>query len=175
MSTRKRYVLQSKASGKQASRADQAALANRLKAKEISKAGYGGGISDLLLPRTPKEKATLQNVENLYDAVEVTMRAGGERAEAREEVEKEHALIVALAELYFRSARYTRHQSVTIKSFTCWICDELLNHRTEACKLIFKHSPALADRQNPDWWQKRIALRRKQLKAQHADKVKTES
>ena len=175
MSTRKRYVLQSKATGKQASRADQATLANKLKAIEISRAGHGGGITDLLLPKTSQEEATLQKVEKLYDAVEVTIRAGGERAQVRAEVEKEHALIVALAELYFKSDRCKQCQSVTVKSLTEWICGELKNHQTEVCKLIFRHSPALADRQTPDWWQKRIALRRKQLKAQDANKVKTES
>ena len=65
MGNRKHYVLQSKATGKQASRADQAMLANKLKAREISTAGQGGGIADLLLPRTPKEKAALQKVEKL--------------------------------------------------------------------------------------------------------------
>jgi hypothetical protein len=175
MGNRKHYVLQSKATGKQASRADQAMLANKLKAREISTAGQGGGIADLLLPRTPKEKAALQKVEKLYDVVQVTKRAGGERAQAREEVEKEHFLIVALAELYSKSGGHGQHQRETVKNLTEWICGELKNYRTEVCKLIFRHSPALADRQTPDWWQKRIALRRKQLKAQDANKVKTES
>jgi hypothetical protein len=175
MGNRKHYVLQSKATGKQASRADQAMLANKLKAREISTAGQGGGIADLLLPRTPKEKAALQKVEKLYDVVQVTKRAGGERAQAREEVEKEHFLIVALAELYSKSGGHGQHQRETVKNLTEWICGELKNDRTEACKLIYKHCPALAERQKPDWWERRIAARRKQLKGQEMTAVKTES
>lgn len=175
MTSRKHYVLQSKVTGKQASRADQAALANKLKAKELSEAGYGGGVVDLLLPKTPEDEACLNQVAQLYDAVEVTKRANIERAQARASVEKETSLMVALAELYLKSDRSSQPQSISVKSFTRWICDELKNHRTEACQLIFKHSPALADRQNPDWWERRISLRRKQLKAQDAGEIRTES
>lgn len=175
MGTRKHYVLQSKATGKQASRPDQAAFAIKLKTKEINEAGHGGGIVDLLLPRASKEQADLDRVEQLYDAVEVTKRENVEREQARVTVEKELFLMVTLAELYLESDRYEQHKSLTVKSLTNWICDELLNHTSSATRLVLKHSPALADRQNPDWWQRRIALRRKNLKMQDAGEVKTES
>ena len=60
---KKHYVLRNKVSGKHASRTDQATLANKIKAKEISDSGRGGGIVDLLAPKTVEEEDELKKVE----------------------------------------------------------------------------------------------------------------
>jgi hypothetical protein len=175
MNTKKHYALRNKVSGKHASRTDQATLANKIKAKEISDSGRGGGIVDLLAPKTVEEEDELKKVEQFYEVVEVSKRKAFERAEVKKVVEEDNRFMVLLAESYLSSKRYSTHKSTSIKTFTRWICDELKDHNSQVCRLVLKHYPALYERQKPDWWERRIAARRKQLKAKEMSELKTES
>ena len=175
MNTKKHYALRNKVSGKHASRTDQATLANKIKAREISNFGRGGGIVDLLAPKTVEEEDELRKVEQFYEVVEVSKRKAFERAEVKKAVEQENRLMVLLAERYLSSNKYATHKSISIKTFTRWICDELKDHNSQVCRLVLKHYPALSERQKPDWWERRIAARRKQIKAKEMSELKTES
>lgn len=174
MSTEKHYVLRSRRTGKIASRTGQLKLINRLQARQLTRSGRGGGIVELLLPKTAKETKALNDDDLTYEVAKVRKRTSGERTKVRSVAESDE-FILSLLKIYVQSAGHDERKLNTVKVFVRWICDELQNHDSLVCRLVCKHSPALADRQKPDWWERRIAVRRKRTKAKEFAKTKTES
>lgn len=163
MNSQRHLVLRSKKTGKVASRTDQNMVALRLKAIQLSASGRGGGIVSLLLPRSDRDKKALEKASMRYEVVEVRKRSTQERQRVRSEIGGNDFLVAALADLYIRSIKQSPYK-IFLRDFARWICTEMANHKSDACELVFSVCPALADRQSPSWWEKKIAQRRKHLK-----------
>jgi len=163
MNSQQHFVLRSRATGKIASRKDQEMIALRLKAIQLSTSGGGGGVLSLLLPKTKREATELQRASLRYEVSEVRKRSTGERQRVREALEKNDALMVGLTELYLRAIKNSAYK-ILVSKFAVWVCAELENHNSDVSKLVFSNCPALADRHSPSWWEKQIALKRKNLK-----------
>ncbi len=157
----KRYVLVG-ANGKQASRRDQWRLALQMQAEKEAAAGRGGGLVDLLLPRTPQEAKELARARKKYRLKSVKRRSTRERQSARDTVVLDDELMTKLVVLYIREKGHLA-SAYTIEKFCRWVSMNLRNQHSQACRLLKNNQLALTERR-PSWWMKQIAERRKRFK-----------
>jgi hypothetical protein len=157
----KHYVLVG-ANDKQASRRDQWRLALQMQAEKEAAAGRGGGLVDLLLPRTPQEAKELARARKKYRLKSVKRRSPRERKSARDLVVFDDELMDNLVLLYVRERGHLS-SAQTLERFTDWICINLRNSHSEAVQLLKDSQLVLTERQ-PSWWRKQIAERRKRFK-----------
>ena len=155
----KHYVLIGP-SGKQAGRKYQHKIALQLATIDLTKKGRGGGIINGLLPKTAKEKMTLDALTSRgYTAREVDKRNTYLR-EVREAV-KSDLLIAQLAVRYELERGGSRQATAAvIKDFSVWICKKFLDQGLNDIKKIASAAhPELLNMTKPDWWKKQLNQR----------------
>jgi hypothetical protein len=163
MENRKHFVLVGP-KGQRAGLRNQHLLAIQLLGYAMTQNSNYGGLAVLALPQTQKEIAHLEKlIKKGYKAKLVTMRPGkAQRRTLREQAESAD-LLVSLAELFL--ADYPNSPRATAsfcREFTQWICCKLRVPGTNKVKkLLETMHPELVNRTSQDWWQKRIAQRKK--------------
>lgn len=162
-----RLVLRNKASGKIASRKDQRRIALILEAERLAAGGQGGGITSLLLPNSPREKAGLAKIRKIYTVCRVKTRPGsksrmGDRNTLHSAVNDDF-LIAKLAVLFGEHiGDKPGPQMTSVKAFTRWLKKELKNTKSIAYKTALKLAPVLLEVERSDrWWESAFAERRK--------------
>ena len=162
-----RLVLRNKASGKIASRKDQRRIALILEVERLAAGGQGGGITSLLLPNSPEEKAGLAKIRKIYTVCRVKTRPG-----TKSRMSDRNALHLAvnndflIAKLAVLFGEYIGNkpgpQMKSVKAFTRWLKNELKNTKGIAYKTALKLAPVLLEVERSDrWWESAFAERRK--------------
>lgn len=163
MKNRKHLVLVGP-KGQRAGLRNQHLLAIQMLGYAMTQNSNNGGLAVLALPQTQKEIAHLEKlIRRGYKAKLVTMRPG----EAQRRTLREHAesanLLVRLSELFL--ADYPNSPRATVafcREFTRWIsCKLKVPGTNNVKKLLETVHPELVNRTSQDWWQKRIAQRKK--------------
>lgn len=174
----KHYALRSKAGRKRiSSLPDQAKLALQMQAAILEISGQGGGITDLLRPKTNAEAVRLNRLAATYEVVSLPIRSGTpndppERVKARNTVAGDE-LIAQLAAEFGRSVGTTaRPHEISVQNFVNWL---FKNVAAKGCTLgiLAAHGRTLLDETDKDnvtlrhsqaWWIDQIGLRRKKLR-----------
>lgn len=153
----KALTLKPKAGGKVPGGTDVKTRAVALEAHRLTKAGRGGGIVPLVLPKDAKGWERLQKDAALYEPIRVTSRSTGERGKSREPDEVRRFLLDALA---IKGDHL--NPAWKIKHFCDWIVDSLKDPDSELYKLAARQAPLLLEQQRSvRWWQNRVTELRK--------------
>ena len=162
-----RLVLRNRVSGKIASRKDQRRIALILEVERLAAGGKGGGITSLLLPNSPKEKAELAKIRRIYTACRVKARPGSKSKtsdrNALHLAVNDDSLIAKFAVLFGKHiGDKPGPQMTSVKAFTRWLKKELKNTNSIAYKTALKLAPVLLEvDRNDRWWESAFAERRK--------------
>jgi len=127
----------------------------------------GGGIAELLLPKSPQGHDELTQIGETYVVCRVKNRPGHKSGQSDRK-----ALKVALSDdelfaiLVVNYGKYIGNkpdpQRVSAKAFTGWLKRELKNPASRAYKAIRALAPVLLELKRGDrWWESAIAERRK--------------
>jgi len=160
-------VLRNRVSGKIASRKDQRRIALILEVERLAAGGKGGGITSLLLPNSPKEKAELAKIRRIYTACRVKARPGSKSKtsdrNALHLAVNDDSLIAKFAVLFGKHiGDKPGPQMTSVKAFTRWLKKELKNTNSIAYKAALKLAPVLLEvDRNDRWWESAFAERRK--------------
>jgi|GEM_PF-3407127 len=162
-------VLKHKKSGKRSSAPDQLNLAATLLAVEMTATGKGGGISSLLLPKTPAEQSKIRSVAEIYKPQYVKARPGKHlpaknvRERLRDYI-KDDGLVCSLAILFERSDRPSTsiaHQ-FSVKAFKHWFDKEITIAGSPIKTLLRQRAPLLLESpRGVVWWQLAFSERKK--------------
>ncbi len=165
--TGQRLVLRSKATGKIAARKDQGKKALVLKAQLLKYQGLGGGITSLLLPNSPKEKANIAKIDKIYEVACVETRpgkkSGASDKKALIDVLKDDDLIVKLVVHFgeFVGNNAIAH-ATSAKAFIRWFKCELSKKNSNVYLLAIEQAPVLLEVKRSDrWWADAFAQRKK--------------
>ena len=156
---------------------DQAKLALQMQAEILEISGQGGGITDLLRPKTNAEAVRLDRLAATYDVVSVPVRAGAPNAPpARVEVRSKVAhddLIAQLGVEFSRSVGTTPGpQQTSVQNFVNWLFKDVAA-KGPALKILAANGRELLDETDKNhitlnrstaWWIDQIGLRRKKLR-----------
>lgn len=148
--------------GKQAGLKNQHRVALELKAIEITRAGMGGGIISLLMPRSKKRADKLREyIDRGYTVGKVPIRDNSRR-DVRNAIASDALLATLLAHFDKEKQLAKNEIRAPIREFSIWVCEKLNDHRpNQVRRLIAAAHPDLAERTSPDWWKKQIARRKK--------------
>jgi hypothetical protein len=158
---REHYVLLGP-KGKQAGHKNQHRVALELRAIELTRAGMGGGIISLLMPRSKKRADKLREyIDRGYTVRAVPIRDSSRR-DVREAIASDELLATLLAH-FDREKQLAKNEiRAHVREFSTWVCEKLSDHRpNQVRRLVREAHPDLADRTSPDWWRKQIARRKK--------------
>jgi len=158
-------VLKSKSTGKVASRPDQAQKALQLEAKRLSGIRAGGGITNLLLPKTEEEIVKLEAIDQTYKVEVVKARkikCSADRVRATDALMNDQ-LMAELAVLYGQTIEDpTQPRKISVKKFLEWLRREMLIKKSPAYLAIRRLAPILLDVElSARWWGDAISARRK--------------
>ncbi len=162
-----RLVLRNRVSGKIASRKDQRRIALILEVERLAAGGQGGGITSLLLPNSPQDKAELAKIRKIYTICRVKARPGSKsRTSDRNALHlavNDDSLIAKFAVLFGKHiGDKPGPQMTSVKAFTRWLKKELKNTKSIAYKTALKLAPVLLEvERNDRWWESAFAERRK--------------
>jgi hypothetical protein len=147
--------------GKQAGRLDQWYLALQFEAIKKTKAGFGGGIIDLLVPRTNKEWKTLAGLYSKGYFVKEVIARPSIRSKVRDAV-IDDTLMAQLANLFHDEKHNSpRAMSAPVREFSFWISKKIGERDPMVVQLLSRAQPELPNRMGTDWWRVQIRLRRK--------------
>jgi hypothetical protein len=149
--------------GKQAGRPDQKYIALQFAAIEKTRAGFGGGIIDLLLPKIKKQWQTVQKLR----LKGYFFKAVNTRSTVLEEVRDaavNHNLFKDLVYLFVVEKGNCQHtRRAPVKEFAAWIVKKI-SERDPTISQLFRSQPELLNRLSVDWWKVRIRQIRKRKK-----------
>ncbi len=149
----KALTLKPKTGGKVPGGTDIETRAVALEAHRLTKAGRGGGIVPLALPKDAKGWERLQKDAALYEPVRVTSRSEGQRGESREPDEVRRFLLDALA------IKGELNPQCKAKEFCHWVVRSLshLGAGSDLHKLAkHKYSYLMEQQRSLRWWQDRV-------------------
>lgn len=149
--------------GEQPGRPDHKDIALQFLAIKKTRAGFGGGIVNLLIPKTTKQWKTVEKLRSrgyFYKAVNA-------RPSIREEVRNaavNDGLITELAYLFvIENQNSRRAMSAPVREFAVWIVKKI-GERDPNIVQLFRSQPELLNRLSVDWWKLRISCVRKRKK-----------
>lgn len=149
--------------GKQAGRRDQKDIALQFAAIKKTRAGFGGGIINLLLPKTIKQWQTVERLQSKgYFFKEVNTRSSI-REHVRDAAINDHlyaALVYAFLDEKGNSPRAMR---APVRELTAWITKKI-REQDPIIVQLFKSQPELLNRFKVDWWQVQTRPIRKRKK-----------
>ena len=166
----KKLVLIHRKSDKQSSARDQLNLAAILLAVQLEATGEGGGISSLLIPKTPAAKSKISSVAAIYRPQYVKSRNGKDpklkknvRAQLRDYINDDN-LVCCLALLFEKSNRSstsTAHQ-FSVKAFKRWFDKQITIAGSPIKALLRQRAPLLLESpRGLIWWRLAISARKK--------------
>ncbi len=153
---RKHYVLIGP-SGQQAGRKDHRKIAQQIVALQLIKVGQGGGIINLLLPKSRREERVLEHlIQRGYTVKEVNVREPYYKT--IRDVIQSNEFIVQLAVRYEQERGHSgRAMSRVIEDFSSWVCLKLEDPAiNEIKRIVGKSHPELLNMRKPDWWKKQL-------------------
>lgn len=165
-----KLVLKHKKSGKQSSARDQLNLAAILLAVEMTATGKGGGISSLLIPKTPAAQSKISGVAAIYRPQYVKSRNGKKppfkknvREQLRDYINDDN-LVCCLALLFeksYRSSTSTAHQ-FSVKAFKHWFDKQITIAGSPIKTLLRQRAPLLLESpRGLIWWRLAFSARKK--------------
>jgi hypothetical protein len=149
---------------KQSGRLDQRDLALQFAAIKKSRAGFAGGIIDLLLPRTNKEWKTVARLSSKGYLVKEVNTRPSIRSKVRDAVICD-SLFAQLANRFHDENRNSpRAMGAPVREFSVWITKKIREKDSYIVQLLSRSQPELPNRVEADWWKVQIKLRRKKVK-----------
>lgn len=126
--------------------------AARWAADDLRNLGLGGGIVDLLIPRTVRQQKQLETDQRKYTLARVRTRDKGRRGAMRDAATSPELLLQLLG-------MYPLHKASKV-AFGTWIFDQLHIKNSKVRLLIALHAPELIeDPRSINWW-KRIQVQK---------------
>jgi hypothetical protein len=164
-----KLVLKHKKSGKQSSARDQLNLAAILLAVEMTATGKGGGISSLLIPKTPAAQSKISRVAAIYRPQYVKSRNGKQpqlknvREQLRDYINND-TFVCCLALLFeksYSSSTSTAHQ-FSVKAFKHWFDKQITIAGSPIKTLLRQRAPLLLESpRGLIWWRRAFSARKK--------------
>lgn len=151
--------------GRQAGRKDQHLVALKIVALQLSASGEGGGIADLLTPKSTKELNGLKRLIDLGYSVKQVKPRSNLAKDVREAVMSDKLIAQLAVRFELDKAEQIKHMQAVSRSFSEWICKNLTAAGQNDIKILIRNThPELENRIKPGWWQDQIGERVKKLK-----------
>jgi hypothetical protein len=149
--------------GKQAGRQDQKNIALQFAAIKMTRDRFGGGIINLLLPKTKKQWETIEKLQSRgYSFEEVTTRSSI-REQVRDAAINDRLYIALGCEFLIEKRNSQRAASAPVREFTAWITKKIKEQDPSIVRL-FTSQPELLNRRKAGWWQVQTRPIRKRKK-----------
>ncbi len=147
-------------SGKQAGRKDQHKIALQIEALWRQRTGLGGGISDLLIPTSPKEMKTINRLIGKGYRTKKVVGRKNYRKGLREKLIVGYLITVLAARfVHDLGDRRLENRSV-VREFSKWVCKNLNDqYPNEIKRIIGAVDDELLNMRKPDWWKNQINQR----------------
>lgn len=156
---------------------DQAKLALQMQAAILEISGHGGGITDLLRPKTNAEAIRLNRLAATYDVVSVPIRSGTpsdppDRVKARRKVADDDLIAQLVTEFDRFVSPSPGPRQTSVQNFVDWLFNSVAA-KGPAFRILATGDRELLDEtdanhvtpnRNRGWWIDQIGLRRKKLR-----------